>query len=126
MSSTSNPEIAALWKEVEQLDKEIAEIRATLNRLIKTVRANIRQAVWQSVVLFVSVCMTMAGGLAYQTSVLNNRFAQMEKGWKESDERFAESTRLSEENLKTYLEQSERNRTAASDDLKQEVRARRK
>lgn len=126
MSETSNLEIAALWKKVEQLDKEIAEVRATLNRLIKTVRANIRQAVWQSIAVFISLCMAVAGGLAYQTSVLNIRFAQMEKGWKESDERVAESTRLSEENLKTYLEQSERNRTAASDDLKREVRARRK
>lgn len=74
MSATSNPEIAALWKKVEQLDKEIAEVRAILNRLIKTVRSNIRQAVWQSIALFISVCLTMAGGLAYQTSVLNNRF----------------------------------------------------
>jgi hypothetical protein len=126
MSATSNPEIAALWKEVEQLAKEIAEVRATLNRLIKTVRSNIRQAVWQSIALFISLCITVAGGLAYQTSVLNRRFAQMEKGWEESDKRFAERSKLSEENLKTYLEQSERNRTARFGNLKQEVRARRK
>jgi hypothetical protein len=126
MSATSNPEIAALWKKVEQLDKEIAEVRAIHNRLIKTVRSNIRQAVWQSIALFISVCLTMAGGLAYQTSVLNNRFEQIEKGWAESDKRFAERSKLSEENLKTYLEQSERNRTARFVNLKQEVRPRRK
>ncbi|MEK6407652.1 MAG: hypothetical protein AABN34_11870 [Acidobacteriota bacterium] len=126
MSATSNPEIAELWKKVEQLDKEIAEVRATLNRLIKTVRANIRQAVWQSIALFISVCITMAGGLAYQTSVLNSRFAQMEKGWAESDKRFAERSRLSEENLKTYLEESEKNRTTPSNNLKPKVRPRRK
>ncbi|MEK6407656.1 MAG: hypothetical protein AABN34_11890, partial [Acidobacteriota bacterium] len=119
-------EIAALWKKVEQLDKEIAEIRASLNRLNKIVRANIRQAVWQSIALFTSLCITVAGGLAYQTSVLNNRFEQMEKGWEESDKKFAERSRLSEENLKTYLEQSEKNRTTLSDNLKQEVRAQRK
>jgi hypothetical protein len=126
MSSTSNPEIAALWKKVEQIGKEIAEIRATLNRLNKIVRANIRQAVWQSIALFISVCVAMVGGLAYQTSVLNKRFAQIEKSWAKSDREFAERSRLSEENLKTYLEQSERNRTARFGDLKQEVRAPRK
>ena len=55
MSVTSNPEVAALWKEVEQLGKEIAELRGSLNRLNKIVRANIRQAVWQSIALFISI-----------------------------------------------------------------------
>ena len=126
MSATSNPEIAALWEKVEQLDKEIAEVRASINRLYKIVRANIRQAVWQSIAVFISVCMAVAGGLAYQTSVLNKRFAQMEKDWQESDRRFAERSKLSEENLKTYLEQSEKNRTTPSDNLKPKVRVRRK
>jgi hypothetical protein len=126
MNTTSNPEIAALWNALEQIEKGIAEIRASLNRLNKIVRANIRQAVWQSIALFISLCVTIVGGLAYQTSVLNNRFEQIEKGWEESDKRFAERSKLSEENLKTYLEQSERNRTARFGNLKQEVRARRK
>lgn len=126
MSATSNPEIAALWKKVEQLDKEIAEIRASLNRLNKIVRANIRHAVWQSITLFISLCITVAGGLAYQTSVLNNRFEEIEKRWKEADEKFAARSEQSEKNLKTYLEQSEKNRSTLSDNLKQEVRAQRK
>ena len=33
MNTTFNPKIAELWKKVEQLDKEIAEVRASLNRL---------------------------------------------------------------------------------------------
>src|SRR5882724_8891008 len=126
MTSSSNPEIAELWEKLEQLDKEIAEVRASINRLNKIVRANIRQAVWQSIVLFISVCLAVAGGLAYQTSVFNKRFAQMEKDWKESDRRFAERSKLSEENLKTYLEQSEKNRITLSDNLKPKVRVRRK
>jgi DNA repair exonuclease SbcCD ATPase subunit len=126
MTSSSNPEIAALWEKLEQLDKEIAEVRASINRLNKIVRANIRQAVWQSIAVFISVCMAVAGGLAYQTSVLNKRFAQMEKDWKESDRRFAERSKLSEENLKTYLDQSEKNRTTPSDKFKPKVRVRRK
>lgn len=126
MSTTSNPEIAALWKTVEQIDKEIAEVRASLNRLNKIVRANIRQAVWQSIALFIAICVTIAGGLAYQTSLLDNRFEKMKKRWEESDKKFAERSKLSEENLKTYIEQSERNRTARFGDLKRQVRARRK
>jgi hypothetical protein len=70
--------------------------------------------------------MAVAGGLACQTSVLNKRFAQMEKGWQESDRKFAERSKLSEENVKTYLEQSEKNRTTPSDNLKPKVRVRRK
>lgn len=126
MSTTVNPEIAGLWKKVEQLDKEIAEVRASLNRLNKIVRANIRQTVWQSIALFMSLSVAIVGGLAYQTSVLNNRFEQIEKGWEESDKKFAERSKLSEENLKTDLEQSERNRTARFGNLNQEVRPRRK
>jgi hypothetical protein len=123
MRSTPNSEIAVLWQTVEQHEKEILEIRGCLNRLNKVVRANIRQAFWQSIALFISLCVTIVGGLAYQTSVLNNRFEQIEKRWEESDKKFAERSKLSEKNLKTYIEQSERNRTAPFGDLKQEVRA---
>jgi F0F1-type ATP synthase membrane subunit b/b' len=126
MSTTVNPEIAALRDKIEEHGKELAEIQSSLNRLIKTVRASVCQAIWQSIALFISLCVTIVGGLAYQTSVLNNRFEQIEKGREESDKRFAERSKLSEENLKTHLEQSERNRTARFGNLKQEVRARRK
>ena len=126
MSTTVNPEIAALRDKIEEHGKELAEIQSSLNRLIKTVRASVCQAIWQSIALFISLCVTIVGGLAYQTSVLNNRFEQIEKGWEESDKRFAERSKLSEENLKTHLEQSERNRTARFGNLKQEIRSRRK
>lgn len=126
MSATSNPEIAALWKKVEQLDKEIAEVRASLDRLNKLVRANIRNAVWQSVALVISILVATVGGLAYQTSVLDKRFEQIERRRQESAERFAARSELAEKNLKLFLDRSEKERTAASDDLKQEVRAQRK
>ena len=108
MSARSDPEIAELWKKVEGIGKEIAELRADLNRLKKIVRANIRQALRQSILLFISLCIAVAGGLAYQTSVLNNRFKQIEKGWEEADKKFEERSERSKESLKTYLEQSER------------------
>jgi hypothetical protein len=126
MSTTLNPEIAALWQKVEQLDKEIAEIRASLDRLNKIVRANIRHAVWQSIALVTSILIATVGGLAYQTSVLNSRFEKIERRWKESEVKFAARGEMAEKDLQTFLNQSERNRTAASGDLKQEIRARRK
>ncbi|MFY9609212.1 MAG: hypothetical protein WAU45_11445 [Blastocatellia bacterium] len=126
MSAPFNPEIASLWRTAEQLDKEIAEIRARLNRLNKIVRANICQAVWQSIALFIGLGMTVAGGLAYQTSVLNNRFEQIEKRWEESDKRFAASSESAEKNLTTLIEESETNEAHPVDNLKQQVRPRRK
>ena len=126
MSTTVNPEIAALRDKIEEHGKQLAEIQASLNRLIKTVRASVHQAIWQAIALFISLCITIASGLAYQTSVLNYRFEQIERRWKESDKKLAERSKLSEDNLKTYLEQSERNIIARFEDLKQEVRAQRK
>ena len=79
MSTTVNPEIAALRDKVEEHGKELAEIQASLNRLIKTVRASVRQAIWQAIALFISLSITIASGLAYQTSVLNYRFEQIER-----------------------------------------------
>jgi hypothetical protein len=126
MSRTINPEIAALGKSVEHLGQEIAETRASLDRLNKIVRADIRQTVWQSVALVISILIATVGGLAYQTSVLNKRFEQIERRRQEAAERFAARSELAERNLKTFLDRSERNRTKASADLKQEVREQRK
>ena len=126
MPTTSDPEIAALWETLEQHDKEIAEFRGSLNRLNRIVRASLRQAVWQSIALAISIGIAMVSGLAYQTRVLNNRFDQIEKSWQESDKRFAERSELSERNFHTYIEQSEKNWTARMDDLKQKVPVRRK
>jgi hypothetical protein len=104
MSTTFNPEIAALRKEVEGYGKELAEMRGTVNQLNKIVSASVRQSIWQLIALLVSLCVTIAGGLAYQGSVMDKRYEQIEK----------------------RIEQSEKNITARFEDLKQEVRAQRK
>jgi hypothetical protein len=90
-------------------------IRGSLDRLTKIVRGNIRQAVWQSIALVISIFIATVGGLAYQTSALNKRFEQIEKRRKESDERFVARRELSAKNI-----------TARFEDLQQEVRAQRK
>jgi F0F1-type ATP synthase membrane subunit b/b' len=97
MSTTFNPEISALRE-------ELAEMRGTVNQLNKIVSASVRQSIWQLIALIVSLCLTISGGLAYQASVMDKRFEQIEK----------------------RIEQSEKNITARFEDLKQEVRAQRK
>ncbi|MEK6321134.1 MAG: hypothetical protein AABN33_05565 [Acidobacteriota bacterium] len=104
MSTTLNPEIAALREKVEGYGKELAEMRGTVNQLNKIVSASVRQSIWQLIALIVSLCLTISGGLAYQASVIDKRFEQIEK----------------------RIEQSEKNITARFEDLKQEVRAQRK
>ena len=104
MNTTFDPEIADLRNKVEGCVKELAEMRGTVNQLNQIVSASVRQSVWQLIALIVSLCVTMAGGLAYQASVMDKRFEQIEK----------------------RVEQSERNMTARFEDFKQEVRAQRK
>ena len=89
---------------VEEHGKELAEMRGSLHQLDKIIGATVRQSIWQLIALLVSLCVTIAGGLAYQGSVMDKRYEQIEK----------------------RIEQSEKNITARFEDLKQEVRAQRK
>jgi len=45
MSTTFNPEVAALRKEVGEYGKELAEMRGTVNQLNKIVSASVRQSI---------------------------------------------------------------------------------
>ena len=111
MSTTFNPEVAALRKEVGEYGKELAEMRGTVNQLNKIVSASVRQSIWQLIAVLVSLCVTIAGGLAYQGSVMDKRYEQIEKRFEQIEKRF---------------EQSDKNMAARFEDLKQEVRAQRK
>ena len=104
MSTTFNPEVAALRKEVAEYGKELAEMRGTVNQLNKIVSASVRQSIWQLIALIVTLLVAIGGGLAYQTSMIEKRIEQVEK----------------------RIEQAEKNITARFEDLKQEVRAQRK
>ena len=104
MSTTFNPEIAELRNKVEGCIRELAELRGMVDQLNKTVHATMRQSIWQLIALIVSLCVTVGGGLAYQTHLIDKRFEQIEK----------------------RIELSEKNITARFEDLKQEVRAQRK
>ena len=113
MSTTVNPEIAALRDKVEEHGKELAEMRGSVHQLDKIIGATVRQSIWQLIALIVSLCLAIAGGLAYQTNVIDKRFEQMENS---SNSRF--------EQIEKRIEQSEKNIIARFEDLKQEVRAR--
>jgi peptidoglycan hydrolase CwlO-like protein len=111
MSTTFNPEISDLRDKVDGCVKELAEMRGTVNQLNTTVNASARQSIWQLIALLVSLCVTIAGGLAYQATMIDKRFEQFEKRFEQIEKR---------------IEQSEKNVTARFEDLKQEVRAQRK
>ena len=79
MSTTVNPEIAALRDKVEEHGKQLAEMRGSVHQLSKIIGATVRQSIWQLIALIVSLCLAIAGGLAYQTNVIDRRFEQIEK-----------------------------------------------
>ena len=129
MSRTFNPEIAELRDKVEGCIRELAELRGTVNQLNTTVHATMRQSIWQLIALIVSVCMTVGGGLAFQTHLFEKRFEQIDKRFEQVEKRIE----LSEKNISARFEQvekrielSEKNISARFEDLKQEVRAQRK
>jgi len=129
MSTTINPEIADLRQKVEGCVKELAEMRGTVNQLNKIVSASVRQSIWQLIALLVSLCVTIAGGLAYQGSMIDKRFEQIDKRFEQIEKRFEQSDKnFGErfEQLEKRIEQSDRNMAARFEDLKQEVRAQRK
>jgi len=111
MSTTVNPEIAALREKVEAYSKEVSEIRGSLQQLDKIVSATTRQSIWQLIALIVSLCLAIAGGLAYQTSMIDKRIEQIEKRIEQVNKR---------------IELSEKNITTRFEDFKQEIRAQRK
>ena len=94
-----NPEVAGLREKVEEHGKELAEMRGSLKQLNNVVNASVRQSVWQLVALIVSLCISIAGGLAYQGNLIDKRLDQFEKRFEER------------------IDQSEKNMTARFDDL---------
>lgn len=122
MSTTLNPEIADLREKDEGCVKELAEMRGAVNQLNRIVSASVRQSIWQLIALLASLCVTIAGGLAYQGSMIDKRFEQIEKRFEQSDKNFGDRF----DQLEKRIEQSEKNITARFEDLKQEVRAQRK
>ncbi|MGH9767391.1 MAG: hypothetical protein ACREAB_08155 [Blastocatellia bacterium] len=104
MSTAISPEFVALREKVEAQSIEIAELRGNVRQLDRIVGATTRQSIWQLIVLVVSLCGAIVGGLAYQTTMIDKRIEQIEK----------------------RIELSEKNITDRFNDLKEEIRAQRK
>ena len=126
MSTTFNPEIAALREKVEAQGMELAEIRGSVHQLDKIIGATVRQSIWQLIALIVTLLVAIAGGLAYQTSAIDKRIEQMEKSSNTRFEMIEKRIEQSEKNMTSRFEDLEKNMTARFEDLKQEVRAQRK
>jgi hypothetical protein len=126
MSTTFNPEIAALREKIEEHARELAEMRGTVNQLNKIVSASVRQSIWQLIALLVSLCVTIAGGLTYQGSMMDKRLEQIEKRIEQSEKNMTTRFGDFERNMNTRFGDFEKNMTTRFEDLKQEVRARRK
>jgi predicted PurR-regulated permease PerM len=126
MSTTLNPEVAALREKVEAQRMELAEIRGSVNQLDKIIGATVRQSIWQLIALIVTLLVAIGGGLAYQTSAIDKRIEQMERSSNTRFEMIEKRIDQSEKNMTGRFEDFEKNITARFEDLKQEVRARRK
>jgi septation ring formation regulator EzrA len=126
VSTTFNPEIAALREKVKEHARELAEMRGTVNQLNKIVSASVRQSIWQLIALLVGLCVTIAGGFAYQGSMIDKRFEQIEKRIEQSEKNMTSRFGDFEKNITSRFEDFEQNMTVRFEDLKQEVRARHK
>lgn len=112
MNTAVNPEFNALRDKVESQSIEIAELRGNVQQLDKIVSATTRQSIWQLIVLIISLCGAIVGGLAYQTTMIDKRIEQMER-----------RLDLLERNLTTRIQSSEQNLNVRFEDFKQEIRA---
>jgi hypothetical protein len=126
MSTTLNPEIADLRQKVEAQGMELAEIRGSVHQLDKIIGATVRQSIWQLIALIVTLLVAIAGGLAYQTNMMDKCIEQLEKTSNTRFELIEKRIDQSEQNITSRFEDLERNMAARFEDLKQEVRAQRK
>src|SRR5438552_17966106 len=104
MSATINPEIASLREKVEAQGSQIAELRGNVQQLDKIVGATTRQSIWQLIVLVISLCGAIVGGLAYQTAMIDKRIEQLERGQNQRVDAFEKRIELSERNILARFE----------------------
>jgi hypothetical protein len=123
MSTTLNPEIAALRDKVEEHSKELAEMRGNLHQLDKIIGATVRQSIWQLIALIVTLLFAISGGLAYQTRMIDKRIEQLDRRIEQSEKNMTARFEDLEKNITARFEDFGEKMTARFEDLKQEVRA---
>jgi chromosome segregation ATPase len=120
MNGTIDPEtielrqrVDAHSKELEAQGREIAEIRGNMQQIDKLVSAANRQSTLQIAAIVITLCLTIAGGLYFQTTTLEKRFDQIEKRFELMEKRM--------DGVERRMERIEHN----LDELNKELRAER-
>ena len=110
MSAMINPDLVSVKQQLDAQGKEIAELRGSVTQMEKYLISVNRQSTLQIAAIVISLCLTMAGGLYYQTTAMDRRIEQMERRF---DERIS--------GVEKRLERVERN----LDELNKELRTKR-
>ncbi len=79
MNGTINPEFSELRQRQETQAIEIAELRGNMQQIDKIVSASNRQSTLQIAAIVITLCLTIAGGLYFQTNAINRNVEQLEK-----------------------------------------------
>jgi chaperonin cofactor prefoldin len=74
-----NPEIVELRQQQNAQDRKIAELGGIVQQVSKTLSDISRQSTLQIAAIIITLCLTMAGGLYFQTATLNQRNDQIDK-----------------------------------------------
>jgi prefoldin subunit 5 len=79
LSGIINPDLTELRQQLAIHDKEIAELRGNMQQINKLVSSVHRQSTLQIAAIVISLCLTIAGGLYFQTNAIDRRIEQLEK-----------------------------------------------
>ena len=79
MSAMINPEVTEIRQRQEAQGREIAEMRGTMLQISKYLSEVSRQATLQIAAIVITLCLTMAGGLYFQTNSINRQIEQIDK-----------------------------------------------
>jgi len=90
MSTTFNPEVNELREKVAALDRQVSELSGRMHEMDKLVATVNRQSTFQIAFIVITLCLTIAGGLYFQTTTLDKRLDQTGKRF---DERFQQVER---------------------------------
>lgn len=115
----SDPGIVELRRQVETQGKEIAEIRGNVQQLDKLASTTSRQSTLQIAAIVISLCLTMAGGLYYQTTTIDRRLEQLEKRLDGRADQLGQRA----DGLEKRMERIERNLDELNKELRQQRQA---
>lgn len=116
------PEISELRSKGEAQAREVSELRGSFQQLDKTVNAASRQTIWQFIALLATLFIAIAGGLVYQTNMIDRRMELLERNQAIHYQALKDQNQV----LKDQIIQLEKNFNTRFEDLKQEVRANRR